>query len=167
MVHLDVLARRDVALAERHPLLDHVGERLHLLGCDAAEGQLHPYHLDVGLALAVHAQPQPEADELLLGRRAAEELLGLVVEVVELPLEHRDDVARYVLDDLRVVERALPAPTFGLYRDRFHDWVLRGFESGERQKYQNAGGIRVISGAPTRSSPPASTPAGSRRSRAQ
>ena len=38
-----------------------------------------------------------------------EELLGLVVEVVELALEDRDDVARDVLVDLGVLERALAA----------------------------------------------------------
>ena len=43
-------------------------------------------------------------------RIAGEVLLGLVVEVVELALEDRDDVARDVLADLRVLERALLAP---------------------------------------------------------
>ncbi len=38
---------------------------------------------------------------------AVEELLGLVVEVVELALEDRDHVPRDVLDDLGVVERTL------------------------------------------------------------
>ena len=38
-----------------------------------------------------------------------EELLGLVVEVVELALEDRDDVAGDVLADLGVVERPLAA----------------------------------------------------------
>ena len=43
------------------------------------------------------------------GVLAGEVLLGLVVEVVELALEDRDDVARDVLADLRVVERPLAA----------------------------------------------------------
>ena len=55
-------------------------------------GQLRADHLDVRLALAVDPLLQPEADELVLGRVAGEELLGLVVEVVELALEDRDDV---------------------------------------------------------------------------
>ena len=109
VVDLDVLARGDVALVERRVLLDHVGERLHLLRRDAAEGQLDADHLHVGLALAVDALLEPEADELVLGRVAGEELLGLVVEVVELALEDRDDVPRDVLEDLGVFERALAA----------------------------------------------------------
>ena len=109
VVELDVLARGDVALVERRVLLHHVGEGLHLLRRDAAERQLHPDHLDVGLALAVDALLQAEADELVLGRVAGEELLGLVVEVVELALEDRDDVPGNVLEHLRVVERALLA----------------------------------------------------------
>ena len=40
-------------------------------------------------------------------RLAVEVLLGLVVEVVELALEDRDDVTRNVLADLRVLEGAL------------------------------------------------------------
>ena len=103
VVHLDVLARRDVPLAERHVLLDHPREGLHLLRRDAAERQLHPHHLDVRLALAVDALPQPEADELVAGRLAGEELRGLVVEVVELALQDRDDVPGDVLDHLRVL----------------------------------------------------------------
>ena len=109
VVHLDVLPRRDVALVERRVLLDRVGERLHLLGRDAAERQLHADHLDVGLALAVDALLEAEPDELVLGRLAGEELLGLVVEVVELALEDRDDVARDVLADLGIVQRPLAA----------------------------------------------------------
>ena len=95
-----------MALAERGVLLDHVGEHLHLLGGDAAEGQLHADHLHVGLALAVDALLEAEADELLLGLLAAEEAGGLGVEVVELALEDRDDVPGDVLVDLGVLERA-------------------------------------------------------------
>jgi hypothetical protein len=64
-------------------------------------------HLDVGLALAVDALLEAEADELVLGRVAVEELPGLGVEVVELLLEDRDDVPGDVLVDLGVLERAL------------------------------------------------------------
>ena len=67
VVQLDVLARRDVALAQRHPALDDVGEGVELLGVDAAEGQLDADHLALGLALAVDALAQAEADELVLG----------------------------------------------------------------------------------------------------
>jgi hypothetical protein len=109
VVDLDVLARRDVALAERGVGLDRVGEGLHLLGVDAAERQLDPDHLHVGLALPVDALLEAEADELVLGRVAAEELLRLVVEVVELALEDRDHVPRHVLVRLGVLERAGPA----------------------------------------------------------
>ena len=47
---------------------------------------------------------------------AREELLGLVVEVVELALEDRDDVPGHVLVDLRVFERALLALARGRRR---------------------------------------------------
>ena len=67
VVDLDVLAGRDVALAQRRALLDRLREGLHLLGGDAAERQLDADHLHVGLALAVDALLEAEADELVLG----------------------------------------------------------------------------------------------------
>src|SRR3954452_15346397 len=106
VVDLDVLAGGDVALVERRELLDRVGEGLHLLGADAAVGKLHADHLDVGLALAVDALLEAEADELLLGLLASQEAGGLRVEVVELALEDRDHVAGDVLVDLGVLQRA-------------------------------------------------------------
>jgi hypothetical protein len=118
VVHLDVLPRRDVPLVERHVLLDDGGERLELLGRDAAHGQLDPDHLDVGLALAVDALLEAEADELVLRRLAALELRRLRVEVVELLLQDGDDVARDVLVDLGALERA-PAARL-LHRRGFH-----------------------------------------------
>ena len=75
-------------------------------GRDAAERQLHPDHLHVGLALAVDALLEAEADELVLLQLAGEELLGFVVEVVELALDDRDDVPGDVLVGLRVLQRA-------------------------------------------------------------
>ncbi len=59
-----------------------------------------------GLALAVDALLQAEADELVLGGLTVEELAGLGVEVVELALEDRDHVPGDVLVDLGVLERA-------------------------------------------------------------
>ena len=109
MVDLDVLAGRDVALVQRGPLLDHVAEHLHLLRGDAAEGELDADHLHVCLALPVDALFEPEADELVLGQIAGEELLGFVVEIVELALDDRDHVPGDVLVGLRVLERARPA----------------------------------------------------------
>ena len=109
MVDLDVLAGGDVALVQRRVLLDDAGEGVHLLGGDAAEGKLDADHLDVGLALAVDALFEAEADELVLRQLAGEELLGFVVEVVELALDDRDDVAGDVLVGLRVLEGADPA----------------------------------------------------------
>ena len=105
-MHLDVLARRDVALVERHVLLDHLGERLHLLGRDPAEGELHADHLHVRLALAVNALLQAELDELVLLGLTGEELGRLGLEVVVLALQDRDHVARHVLEHLGVLERA-------------------------------------------------------------
>jgi hypothetical protein len=95
-----------VALVERRPLFDHIAEGVHLLGGDATERQLHADHLDVGLALAVDALFQPEADELVFGQLLGEEGLGFVVEVVELALDDRDHVPGDVLVRLRVLERA-------------------------------------------------------------
>src|SRR3954447_11721876 len=108
-MHLDVLPRRDVALLERHPALDPVGERLELLRRDPAPRQLDADHLNVGLALTVHPLLEAELDELGLLRRAGEVPLGLIVEVVELALEDRDDVPGDILADLRVGERPLAA----------------------------------------------------------
>ena len=53
------------------------------------------------------------------GVLAGEELLGLVVEVVELPLQDRDDVTGNVLADLGVLERPLAAMSGrGLHREQ-------------------------------------------------
>src|SRR4051794_19473260 len=109
VVHLDVLPRRDVTLAERDELLDRARERVHLVGRDAAPRELDADHLDVGLPLAVYALLQAEADELVLRRLTVEVLLRLVVEVVELALEDRDDVPGNVLAHLGISERPLAA----------------------------------------------------------
>ena len=109
VVQLDVLARRDVALVQRHVLLDHVGEGVELLGRDPAEGQLHADHLDGRLALAVDALLEAELDELRLLDVAAQEALGLRVEVVELALDDRDDVAGNILANLGILECSLAA----------------------------------------------------------
>ena len=71
VVDLDVLAGGDVALVQRRVALDHVGEGLHLVRGDATEGKLYPHHLDVGLALAVDALLEPEADELVFRQAPA------------------------------------------------------------------------------------------------
>src|SRR5262249_56663298 len=81
-----------------------LSEVLNRLGVDAAVGQLDPDHLHVGLALAVDALLESEADELLLGLLAAQEAGRLGVEVVELPLEDRDHVTGDVRIDLGVLE---------------------------------------------------------------
>ena len=75
-------------------------------GLIAAERQLHPDHLRVGLALAVDPLLEAELDELVLGLLAPQESRGLGVEVVELALEDRDEVPRDVFVDLGVLERA-------------------------------------------------------------
>jgi hypothetical protein len=106
VVDLDVLPRRDVPLLEGRVVLDDVGERLELLGRDAAHRQLHADHLDVGLALPVDTLLEAEPDELRLLHLAAHVLRGGGVEVVELALEDRDDVAGNVLEDLGILDRA-------------------------------------------------------------
>ena len=109
MVDLDVLTGGDVALVQGRVLLHHGGEHVHLVGGDPAHRQLDAAHLDVGLALAVDALLEPEADELGLLGPAVEELLRLVVEVVELVLEDRYHVPGHVGEDLGVVQRPLTA----------------------------------------------------------
>ena len=135
VVDLDVLARRDVRLVQRRVALGDVGEHVHLLRRDPAERQLHAHHLHVRLALAVDALLQAEADELVLRRVTREELAGLAVEVVELVLEDRDDVAGDVLDDLGVVQRSGAAVGRGSVEDGSMErniqipvgiWDLRG-----------------------------------------
>ena len=106
MVQLDVLPRRYVTLAQRHVLLDHVRERLHLLRRDAAEGQLHAHHLHVRLALSVDALLEAELDELLFRRLAVDELRRLALEVVELAPQDRDHVPGHMLEYLGVLERS-------------------------------------------------------------
>src|ERR1700677_1612182 len=69
MVDLDVLARRDVALAQWRVLLDHAREGVELVGGDAAHRELDAGHLDVGLALAVDTLLGPELGELNLPER--------------------------------------------------------------------------------------------------
>ena len=66
VMHLDVLTRRDVALAQRDVALDDRRERVELIWRDTAERELDPHHLHVGLALPIDALPQPEADEFVL-----------------------------------------------------------------------------------------------------
>ena len=105
VMHLDVLAGRDVTLAQRYVLVDHACERVELVGGDAAHRQLHADHLDVGLALAVNALLEAELDEVLLDEVALEVARGLGVEVVEFALEDRDHVSRHVLEHLWVLKR--------------------------------------------------------------
>ena len=76
VVQLDVLARRDVPLVQRHVLLDDVGEGVELLGRDAAPRELDADHLHGGLALAVDALLEAELDELRLLDVAPQEALS-------------------------------------------------------------------------------------------
>src|SRR3954451_5860019 len=98
--------RIDLPLAAQRALVL-VREGLKLLRRHAAERQLDADHLDIGLALPVDSLLEAELDERVLGRVAGEELLGLVVEVVEFPLDDRDDVAGDRPVDLRVAEGPL------------------------------------------------------------
>ena len=115
VVQLDVLPRRDVRLAQRHPAFDHVGEAVELLGVDAAEGKLHADHLALDLALAVDALLEAEADELVLRCLPVHELPGLAVEIIELAFDDRDDVPGDVLVDLRIGERTASAAGAGCH----------------------------------------------------
>ncbi len=101
MVELVVLARGDVALAQRRVLLGDDREGLELVRGDGAEGELHADHLAVGLALAVDALLQPEADELVLRTLPFEECRGLGAEVLKLLLEDRDHAAGCIVASRR------------------------------------------------------------------
>src|SRR5437764_1023122 len=93
-------------LKQRLPSLTREMNPRSWIGGHPGERQLDPDHLNVGLALSVDALLEAEADELVLGDLVLEELARLGVEVVELALEDRDDVAGDVLEGLRVLERA-------------------------------------------------------------
>ncbi len=106
VMHLDVLPRRDVPLAQRHVFLDHLGERVELIRGDAPERELDADHLHGRLALSVHALPEAELDEVGLLDTATEEARRLRVEVVELALQDGNDVAGDVVDHFRGLEGA-------------------------------------------------------------
>ncbi len=84
-------------LPKRGVLFDYVGELVHLLGGDAAEGELHADHLHIGLTLAVDALAQAELDEFVFLHAARQELRGFGLEVVVLPLQDRDHMSWDVL----------------------------------------------------------------------
>ena len=86
-----------------------VGEGLELLGRDAAQRQLDADHLHVGLALAVDALLEAEPMNSVSSMSPRRNFCGLGVEVVELALDDRDDVAGDVLVDLGVLERSAAA----------------------------------------------------------
>ena len=93
VVVLHVLARGEVALAQRREALGDLAEGVELVRGDAAEGQLDADHLAVGLALSVDALAQPELGELQRVAVPVEELGRLGGEVGELVLEDRDHMA--------------------------------------------------------------------------
>src|SRR4029078_2095706 len=100
-------------------------------GGTPAKGQLELDPLDVRLALPVDALLEPEADELVLRGLFPHELGGLGIEVVELPLDDRDQCAGNVLLALRVLERADP-PLAGLVLLTHLELVLGGDLLGHR-----------------------------------
>ena len=92
-------------------------------------GKLDPDHLDVGLALAVDALLEAEADELVFGQLAGEELLRFVVEVIELALDDRDHVPGDVLVGLRVLEG--PGPSLAVLLLVLVDDYVHGEENSK------------------------------------
>ena len=62
-MELHVFARGDVSLAQWGIPVGYLAQPLHALRGEDAARHLDPDHLDVGLALAVHALPQPEGRE--------------------------------------------------------------------------------------------------------
>src|SRR6185312_3761137 len=97
---------------ERRELLGDVGEGVELIRIHAAERQLYADHLARLLALPVDALLEAEGDERALVLCPAQEAAGAVIEIVELALEDRDDVAGDVLVELRALERS-PAAGLG------------------------------------------------------
>jgi hypothetical protein len=106
VMHLDVLAGRDVALAQRHVAVDHARERIELVRGDAAHRQLDADHLHVGLALAVDALLQAELDEVGLLQVTAQEAGRLGLEIVEFTLEDRNHMPGHVVDHFWILARA-------------------------------------------------------------
>ena len=92
-VELDVLARGDVAAAQAGVLLGDLAHHVHLLGVDAAVGQLDAHHLLVHLALAVGAHAQAERRELALQRFGVGAVArGLELVVLDLFVERDEDM---------------------------------------------------------------------------
>src|SRR6185312_7079724 len=87
MMKLEVLPRRDVALAQRGVVFGDVGERLHLRGSYASERQFDAHHLHTRLPLAVYALLEAELDERVFRRLAIQELCRFGREVIEFALE--------------------------------------------------------------------------------
>ncbi len=107
VVQLHVLARGDVALAQRSELLGDAAERVELIRGHAAERQLHADHLPVRLALAVDPLLEAESDEGPLLAVAVEEGRRLRLEVFKLLLEDRNHEAGAVASASEVVRRGL------------------------------------------------------------
>ena len=118
-VHLDVLARRDLAepvgldvvLPAVAEVADHARDGLELVGVDLPTGDADPQHEPVALAVVVHAHQAHAAD----GERALP-LLDLVPRIVlvggDLGLDRGADLGRPLrpIEDLRrsLAHRALP-----------------------------------------------------------
>ena len=93
-VELDVLAGGDVAAAQAGVLLGDLAHHVHLVGVDAAVGELDAHHLLVHLALAVGAHAQAERGELALQLFAVGAVAaGFELVVLDLFVERDEDVA--------------------------------------------------------------------------
>ena len=91
MVELDVLAGGDVALAQRGVLVGHLSQALHGLRGEDAAGNLDADHLDIRLALPVHALPQPEGGEDGVVQLTGLKVGGLLLQPHNLFVHKRDD----------------------------------------------------------------------------
>ena len=89
-VHLDVLARSDVAFAQGGEGHADFGEAVELIGGDAAHGQLDPVHVNVGLPLSVDALAQAVEHELHLLALLLAERGRFGLEIVEFVVPDRD-----------------------------------------------------------------------------
>ena len=94
VVDLDVLASGDVAFLQRSVVFRDFAEAIEHVCRDDAAGEFDPDHLDVGLALAVHALPQAEGRENGVVQLAGAEAVDLGIQALDLILHEGDDGSR-------------------------------------------------------------------------
>ena len=94
VVDLDVFPRGDVAFLQRGVARRDFAEAVQHRGGDDAAGEFDAHHLHIGLALAVHALPEPEGRECGVVHIAGAEAVDFGVKPPDFVLHKRDDARR-------------------------------------------------------------------------